>query len=156
MRDPAVVELLPGAADVLRELQSDGWALVVISNQSGVGRGLMTVGEMEAVHERFLELLRAADVEITASYFCPHRPDEHCQCRKPSPFQVQSAASEHSLELAKSWMMGDRKSDIECGRNAGCRTIWLSNPLFPVVDGLADFVARDWGEVRRILTEPSA
>jgi histidinol-phosphate phosphatase family protein len=151
MRDPALVELLPGAADVLWELARAGWILVVVSNQSGVGRGLIALAEMEAVQTRFLDVMRDAGVEIAATYFCVHRPDENCHCRKPSTFQVEQAAREHGLDLSKSWMIGDRRSDIQCGKNAGCRTIWLSNPLFPVVEGLADFVAQDWQQVRRIL-----
>jgi len=150
MRDPALVQVLPGAADLLRELAREGWALIVVSNQSGVGRGLITPAEMDAVQTRFLDVMREAGVEITASYFCLHRPDETCRCRKPSTFQVEQAAREHELDLSKSWMIGDRRSDIQCGKNAGCRTIWLLNPLFPVVEGLADFVAQDWTEVRRI------
>lgn len=153
LHDPALVELLPGAAEALRALVREGWQLVVVSNQSGVGRGLITPAEMDAVHARFLELLRAAGVEIAASYFCLHRPDENCQCRKPSPFQLQEAARELGLDLSQSWMIGDRRSDILCGKNAGCRTIWLENPLFPVVPGLAGFVAQDWRHARRILAE---
>jgi histidinol phosphatase-like enzyme len=94
-------------------------------------------------------------VPILATYFCLHRPDENCLCRKPSPFLPQLAAREHALDLSQSWMLGDRRSDVLCGNNAGCRTIWLSNPLFPVETGLADFVAQDWSDVRRILTESS-
>ena len=153
MRDPALVELLPGAADALRSLEAEGWALVVISNQSGVGRGLITPAEMDAVQARFLEVMRGAGVRITASYFCMHRPDENCRCRKPSLFHVEQAAREYGLDLPESWMIGDRHSDILCGKNAGCRTIWLSNPLFPVVPGVANFMARDWSEIRAILTK---
>jgi len=153
MRDPALVGLLPGAADALRASQAEGWALIVIGNQSGVGRGLITPVEMDAVQARFLEVMREAGVEITASYFCPHRPDENCSCRKPSVFHVEQAAREHELDLPGSWMIGDRRSDILCGKNAGCHTIWLANPLFPVVPGLADFVAGDWGEIRAILAQ---
>lgn len=144
MRDPALVQLLPGAAEELRGIVREGWVLVVVSNQSGVGRGLITPEEMQAVQVRFLEVLRNAGVEITASYFCPHRPDENCACRKPSPVPLRAAALEHDIDLAQSWMIGDRRSDILCGKNAGCRTIWLMNPLFPVVEGLADYVATDW------------
>ncbi len=153
MHDPALVELLPGAAEALRELAREGWLLIVVSNQSGVGRGLITPAEMDAVQSRFLETMRKAHVKITASYFCPHRPDENCHCRKPSALHLHEAAREYGLDLSKSWMIGDRRSDIQCGRNAGCRTIWLSNPLFPVVAGLADFVAQDWPAAQRILTE---
>jgi D-glycero-D-manno-heptose 1,7-bisphosphate phosphatase len=153
MHDPALVQLLPGAADVLREVSANGWALVIVSNQSGVGRGLITPAEMDAVQARFLETLRGTGVEITASYFCVHRPDENCHCRKPSVFHLERAAREFGIDLRSSWMIGDRRSDILCGKNAGCRTIWLSNPLFPVVEGLADFVAQDWPQARRILAE---
>src|SRR5438874_1506049 len=105
MHDPALVQLLPGAAGVLRALSEEGWALVVISNQSGVGRGLISKDEMQAVHARFLWFMREAGVVITASYFCIHRPDENCHCRKPAPFQLQLAAKEHELDLSRSWMI---------------------------------------------------
>lgn len=153
MRDPALVRLLPGAARALRDCAREGWALVVVSNQSGVGRALITPEEMDAVQARFVEVMRDAGVEIAASYFCVHRPDENCLCRKPSAFLIEQAAREHGLDLSKSWMIGDRSSDIQCGKNAGCRTIWLANPLFSVVEGLADFVAQDWLQVCEILAE---
>ena len=151
MHDPDLVQLLPGAAEALREFGSGGWALVVVSNQSGVGRGLITPAEMDAVQARFLDMMRRERAEITASYFCVHEPEANCLCRKPSAFHVQQAAREYGLDLSKSWMIGDRRSDILCGKNAGCRTIWLSNPLFPVAEGVADFVARDWSEARAIV-----
>jgi histidinol-phosphate phosphatase family protein len=151
MHDPALVQLLPDAAETLRAMVHDGWVLIVISNQSGVGRGLITPHEMDAVQQRFLEVMSGASVGITASYVCVHRPDDGCHCRKPSPFHVEQAAREHGLDLTQSWMIGDRRSDILCGKNAGCRTIWLSNPLYPVVEGVADFVARSWPEAQRIL-----
>lgn len=155
MRDPALIEMVPGAAAALRALTREGWVLVVVSNQSGVGRGLITVAEMAAVQNRVLDVLKREGVEIAASYFCIHRPDENCRCRKPSPYYLELAAREHDLDLAYSWMIGDRRSDIQAGSNAGCRTIWLVNPLFPVIDGLADFVAQDWSEAQRIVKENS-
>ena len=151
MHDPDLVQLLPGAAEALREFGSEGWALVVVSNQSGVGRGLITPAEMDAVHARFLDMMQREQAPINASYLCVHAPDETCHCRKPSAFHLEQAAREHGLDLSKSWMIGDRGSDILCGKNAGCRTIWLSNSLFPVPEGVADFVAQDWGEVRAIV-----
>jgi D-glycero-D-manno-heptose 1,7-bisphosphate phosphatase len=151
MHEPDLVELRPGAAEALRAFADEGWALVIVSNQSGVGRGLITAAEMDVVQTRFLEVMRGAGVTIAGSYFCPHRPDENCPCRKPSVFLVEQAARDHGLDLAESWMIGDRRSDILCGKNAGCRTIWLANPLFPVDEGLADFVAKDWGAARGIV-----
>src|SRR6185312_13878315 len=114
MRDPALVKLLPGAAEALKDLTAAGWILIVISNQSGVGRGLITPTEMEAVQSRFLDVMNEAGVKITASYFCTHRPDENCHCRKPSTFHLEEAAREFDIDLSQSWMIGDRRSDIVC------------------------------------------
>ena len=154
LHDPALVRLLPDAAETLRTLARDGWPLVVISNQSGVGRGLITPAQMEAVQAGFLEALRQAGVAIAASYVCRIGRMKTALAAKPSPFLVERAARELGLNLRESWMIGDRQSDIECGKNAGCRTIWLANPAFPVAGGLADFVARNWNEVRGVLANP--
>ena len=123
MRDPDEVHLITGAAEALRRLAAEGWLLVVISNQSGVGRGLISAAEMEAVQARFLELFRAEGVEITATYICPHAPDAGCECRKPSPYLLRKSAEEHGIDLAASWMIGDKGSDIDAGAAAGCRTV---------------------------------
>ena len=123
MRDPGDVYLIAGAAEALRRFAAEGWLLIVISNQSGVGRGFISVAEMEAVQSRFLELLRDEDVEITATYICPHAPDAGCECRKPSPYLLRKAAEEHGIDLAESWMIGDKESDVSAGAAAGCRTV---------------------------------
>jgi len=147
LSDPALVRLLPGAADALGALAAEGWKLIVISNQSGVGRGLITPQQMEAVQRRFLEVMRSHGIPITDSYVCAHTPEDHCQCRKPSPYFVERAALEHALDLGASWMIGDREGDILSGRNAGCSTIWLRNSMFPVAADLPTFVANDWNAV---------
>lgn len=149
--NPSDVELLPGAAEALRGIQTAGWILIVVSNQSGVGRGLITSDQMDAVQRRFIELLAAERITIAASYFCVHSPEVACVCRKPSPYHLQLAAREHALDLTKSCMIGDRESDLLCGKNAGCRTIWLENPEFAVAPGLPDFVVTDWAGVTRLL-----
>src|SRR5580704_1427696 len=105
MHDPALVQLLPGAAETLLAMERAGWKLIVVSNQSGVGRGLITPAEMDAVQARFLDMMRRERAEITASYFCVHEPDANCHCRKPSTFHVEQAAREHGLDLSKSWMI---------------------------------------------------
>src|SRR3569833_515964 len=139
MRDPDDVVLLPGAAEALRALEAAGWTLIVVSNQSGVGRGLIAPAEMDAVQARFTELMCAGGVRITASYLCSHHPDEDCGSRKPGALHLEQAAREYGIDLRQSWMVGDRESDILCGKNAGCRTIWLRNTGFPVNAGLADY-----------------
>ena len=152
MRDPEDVKALPGAIEALAGLAEAGWKLIVISNQSGVGRGLMSLDQMEAVQNRFLELMASSGISITASYLCPHRPDEGCECRKPSDFFLRQAAREHDIDLNLSWMAGDREADILCGRSAGCSTIWLRNELFPVAGDLPTFIASDWSEIGEKLT----
>lgn len=151
--DPALVRVLPGAAAALAAFASQGWKLIVVSNQSGVGRGLITPRQMEEVQRRFLEVMQRNGVPITASYVCTHAPEECCECRKPSPFLLRRAAAEHALDLSASWMIGDREGDILCGRNAACSTIWLRNDMFSVPEDLPDFIANDWSEIQRKLGE---
>jgi D-glycero-D-manno-heptose 1,7-bisphosphate phosphatase len=152
MRDPNDVVLLPGAAEALRAIEAAGWILIVVSNQSGVGRGLIAQAEMDAVQARFLDLMRAAEVSITASYLCAHHPGEDCGCRKPGVLHLQQAAREHGIDLRESWMVGDRESDILCGKNAGCRTIWLRNSEFPPDAGVADYEADGLTSIPAILS----
>jgi D-glycero-D-manno-heptose 1,7-bisphosphate phosphatase len=151
LSDPELVRLLPGVAEALAALASEGWKLIVVSNQSGVGRGLIAPHQMEAVQGRFLELMQSNGIPVTGSYFCMHTPEDRCRCRKPSPFLLERAAIEQSLDLGASFMIGDREGDILCGRNAGCSTIWLRNDRFPVADDLPTFVANDWSEIYREL-----
>lgn len=151
LADPALVRPLPGAVDALAALASEGWKLIVVSNQSGVGRGLIAPDQMEAVQRRFLDLMQSNGVPIADSYLCTHTPEDRCQCRKPSPFFLQRAAAEHGLDLSASYMIGDREGDILCGRNAGCSTIWLRNDMFPVPKDLPTLIANDWSEIHRNL-----
>jgi len=115
-RDPALVEALPGAIDMLLGIQATH-ALVIISNQSGIARGLITQAEADA---RVVELFAAEGVTFAGSYYCPHAPDAGCRCRKPAPGLLQDAARDLGLELASSIMIGDKPSDVEAGRAAGC------------------------------------
>ncbi|HEU4611138.1 MAG TPA: HAD family hydrolase [Kofleriaceae bacterium] len=144
-RDPERVELVAGAADALRELQR-GHALVIVSNQSGIGRGLIREHEAVAVHERVIALFRAAGVTFAGAYYCPHAPDDRCRCRKPAPGLIEDAARELDLDVSRSFMIGDKPSDLEAGRAAGCRYLIRFGPD---EDG-AEASARcdDWSEVR--------
>jgi histidinol-phosphate phosphatase family protein len=148
LSDPEKVRLLPDAAETLAWLQSQGWKLFIVSNQSGVGRGFITPERMNAVQSRFLEVMRSRGVEMSASYLCVHSPDEECECRKPSDYFLRRAAKEFEIDLGASWMIGDREGDILCGRNAGCSTIWLRNGLFTVPDHLPTLAVDNWLEIR--------
>jgi histidinol-phosphate phosphatase family protein len=118
-RDPDQVELMAGAADALRALQQH-WLLVVVSNQSGIGRGLITEAEARAVHDRFVARFAAEGISFAGFYYCPHPPDAGCRCRKPAPGLVHDASAALGIELASSVMIGDKSSDLDAGRAAGC------------------------------------
>jgi D-glycero-D-manno-heptose 1,7-bisphosphate phosphatase len=119
-RDPAQVRLRQGIAASMAEARRRGYALVVISNQSGVGRGILKPDDVVATHARMVELLAAAGVWLDASYYCLHHPDAGCACRKPGIAMLVRASVELGLRLSESLMIGDKESDLEAGRRAGC------------------------------------
>ncbi len=122
LSDPQGVEVLPGAATGMRKLSSMGFGLVVITNQSAIGRGLFDRARLDAIHQRMRELLAAEGVSLDGIYFCPHRPDENCTCRKPKPGLLELAARELQFDPENSFVMGDKACDIELGQRAGAKT----------------------------------
>jgi histidinol-phosphate phosphatase family protein len=154
-RDPDKVWLVPGAATALARLRGAGFALVLISNQSGMGRGLITQREAELVHERMIAVLADSGVRLDGVYYCPHAPDAGCGCRKPAPGLVRDAASRLGIDLGRSFMVGDKPGDIEAGRRAGCRTVQLTadrwhGPCEPPPDA----VAADWDQAVAFILGP--
>ncbi len=123
LSDPDDIELLPGVPAALRRLQTAGLAVVVVSNQSGVGRGWFPLARVHAVMARLRELLRAAGAEPDAIWFCPHRPEDGCSCRKPGTALLERAAEDLQLSLSHSFMVGDKRLDAETGRRAGGRGV---------------------------------
>lgn len=126
--------LVPGAAEAIVRLQGAGWVPIVITNQSGIGRGVFTEGDLAAVHSRMVELLGARGAVLAGIYYCPHAPSAHCDCRKPAPGLVARAAREQGIDVAASWFVGDKPSDVECGHAAGCRAIAVLSGLETVYD----------------------
>jgi D-glycero-D-manno-heptose 1,7-bisphosphate phosphatase len=123
LSDPAGVELLPGAAEGLRRMQSLGFGLAVLSNQSGIGRGYFDHGSVEACNRRLAELLAEHGVTVDGFYYCPHGPEEGCSCRKPGPGLMERAARELEFDPGRSWMIGDKCADMGLGRATGAGTI---------------------------------
>jgi D-glycero-D-manno-heptose 1,7-bisphosphate phosphatase len=119
LADPADLELLPRTAEALRRLRAAGFPIVVVSNQSGVGRGLFPLRRVYEAMARLRAMLREARAEPDAIYFCPHRPDAGCRCRKPGTLLLERAADDLGLSLARSIMIGDKLLDAETGRHAG-------------------------------------
>jgi len=120
---PDELRLIPGAGEALRELRGIGLGLVVLTNQSPIGRGMLTVAELEEIHERLGELLAALGVRLDGIEFCPHRPDEGCPCRKPGTLMVERAAAALGFDPGAAWLVGDHGSDLRLGRAVGARTI---------------------------------
>ena len=129
---------LPNALAALRLLASCPWPIVIISNQSPIGRGLITRLQLDEIHRRMLARIRRAGGRIDGIYICPHRPDEGCACRKPAPGLLYQAAAEMTLDLAASLMIGDSLSDVQTARAAGVVPVLLRNGGFPHAAGGAE------------------
>lgn len=126
---------LPGVIEALRQLQHKGYLLVVITNQSAVARGLCAEADVLALHERMRTVLREQGIELAGIYHCPHHPQgsvpryaRACPCRKPEPGMILRAAQEHGIDLARSFLVGDKISDLEAGRAAGIPSLYLVVP----------------------------
>ena len=139
--DPALVSVFPGVAEALGKLKTAGFAIAIVSNQSGIGRGLITEAQYRAVQAEFLR--QAGEGLIDACYFCPDPPGTGSTRRKPEPGMVLEAARDLGLLLARSWLVGDKSSDIECGRRAGLRTILVLTGYGALQNCQPDFTVAD-------------
>lgn len=126
LSDPGGVELLPGAAEAIERVAQAGYGVVVVTNQSGVGRGYFTLEDVGKVHARMLELLGPAAARIEKIYVCPHGPGEECACRKPRTGLLEQAARELGLDTARSVVVGDKAADVELARRAGAAAVLVT------------------------------
>jgi len=113
------LKLFPFTDEAVRTLKNKGYLVIVITNQSGIGRGMYTEGDMHSIHD---EIQRRLTKPVDGFYFCPHRPNESCNCRKPGLGMIESACSDFNIDLAESWMIGDKDLDVQTGHNAGIRS----------------------------------
>lgn len=119
------LRILPGVAEGIALLNQTGFLVIVASNQRCVAKGLITTQSLESMHRRMCDLLAKAGATIDGLYYCPHEKEINCSCRKPRPGMLLSAASAHGIDLKASWMIGDSGTDVETGKNAGCKTAHL-------------------------------
>jgi D-glycero-D-manno-heptose 1,7-bisphosphate phosphatase len=116
-------QIFPYAAESIRELNRADIPVIVVTNQSGIARNIFPESLVHEVHKKMVAELAAGGAWIDAIYFCPHKSEDACECRKPNPGLLQRAAREHSLDLTSSWVVGDRYADLEMGHAAGSRGI---------------------------------
>lgn len=156
------LKLVPAAPPALRALQENGFLLFVVSNQPSMAKGKVSQLDLDSVRAAFETRMSESGVRLTGSYYCLHHPhgvvpeySVACNCRKPSPFFLFTAAGAHGLDLARSWMVGDRDTDIECGKAAGVATIQVQPDHAGAMAGRAtpDHRAATIGEAAAIILQ---
>jgi D-glycero-D-manno-heptose 1,7-bisphosphate phosphatase len=150
--DPKQVRVFKGVPEALDRLKQCGYKIIVITNQSGIGRGFFTVEQYRAVEG---EVLRQIGPDlIDATYFCPDVPGQLSKCRKPAPGMILDAARDHHVDLARSFFIGDKEIDAECGHNAGLRTIRVRTGFDKRTEGSsADWIAEDISAAIKIVVD---
>ncbi len=133
LRDPAQLQLFAGAADALVRLREAGFALIVVTNQSGIARGYLSEDDLGRIHAELERQLAAGGSHLDGIYFSPFHPSvgdppyrRSSDCRKPEPGMLLRAAREHSLDLGASWIIGDTERDLEAGTRVGCRAVLVA------------------------------
>ncbi len=133
LADPDKVQLMPGVVEGLKLLQNFDFKLIIVSNQSGIARNILTHEQVNLVNDKLLELLLKEGIKIEDVLYCPYHPEfsskDEINCRKPSPKMIFDAAEKYNINLKKSYMVGDSVSDIECGNNAGTKSVLVKTTL---------------------------
>lgn len=127
--DPKKFDLYPWVPEELAKLKAKGYLLIIVSNQSGIARGLITWEQLNQIHKKMNEILaQKVKIKIDSYQVCPHHPDEGCECRKPKAKLFLAAAQAFNIDLTQSYMIGDRQSDMDAGKNAGVKKAILVKP----------------------------
>jgi D-glycero-D-manno-heptose 1,7-bisphosphate phosphatase len=135
------IELFPDSIEALRELAALDYGVILITNQAGIAEGRIDEEEFQRIHKIVLDRLAPSGIKILKTYMCPHGPEAGCDCRKPKATMILRAAEEFDIDLANSWMVGDRQSDIMAGINAGTKTILVKTANVPVTAPEATYTA---------------
>jgi D-glycero-D-manno-heptose 1,7-bisphosphate phosphatase len=150
--DPKQVRVFDGVSDALRRLRAKGYKVIVITNQSGIGRGFFTLDQYRVVEAESLRQIGPRLIDAT--YFCPDAPGNRSKCRKPAPGMILEAARDHAVDLSRSFMIGDKEIDAECAHNAGTRAIRVRTGFDKNTEGSsADWVAEDLVQAAKIIVD---
>jgi len=147
----AEFSFLPGSKAAIKELTVNGFALFIVTNQSIIHRKMVPLTTVNTIHQKMTRAIESAGGAVKDIFFCPHTPDQNCDCRKPKPGLIQMARKAYDIDLGTSFMVGDSAKDIECGKNAGCRFTLLvktgsghlSEQILREKNRLPDHVAKD-------------
>lgn len=123
---PDNFHLMPSVPEAISLLNSYGFKVILVTNQSGLARGLFDEKALEQIHNKMHDVLKKYSAHIDAVYYCPHHPDDNCDCRKPGTALFRKAAAEHGLDLAASYVIGDTQMDIGAGKALGCKTVLVT------------------------------
>ena len=122
-------KFIPKAKKAIKALTDAGWIIIIISNQAGIGKGIMSAQAVEEVNTRMIYEIERNGGRVKALYYCPHKPDDGCECRKPKPGMVIRAAREFGIKPSESYLVGDNITDIQAGMQVGCKTILVKTGL---------------------------
>jgi D-glycero-D-manno-heptose 1,7-bisphosphate phosphatase len=128
LSDPNGLELIPTVAEGIKRLNDAKLTVIVVTNQSGVGRGYFTEETLKTVHDRLRKILASHGAKIDDIFYCPHRPDEGCKCRKPAPGMLIQAKDKHGFDLTRSFVIGDRMMDVGMAHAVGAKGILVPEP----------------------------
>ena len=132
------LEILPNVGKNIKLINDQGFLVIVITNQSAIGRKLTSTNEVELIHDSLQKYLKKWNAKIDAFYYCPHHPKDNCDCRKPKSSLLIQAANDFNIDLKNSWMIGDHDRDIQSGLNVGCNSIKVTpeNPFEKIISDI--------------------
>lgn len=151
LNDPAEIEYLPGTFEALKLISESGYLIIIVTNQSGIPRGLISEPQLRSIHEKIQSDFKQKKLHITEFYHAPHLPNSDHPWRKPNPGMLLQAAKDHNLDLSRCWMIGDKDVDVMAGRNAGASTILYGCPVTQYQQINSTHQASHWDEVSRLI-----
>lgn len=155
LSDHSQVELIPNAASGLKKLKEMGLGLLVVTNQAGIGRGYYSLDDLKLIHKRMADLLAKEGVILDGIYFCPHKPDDNCSCRKPKLGLIEKASKEHNFDPKECFVIGDKALDIKLGEAMGATTFLVRTGYGAEVEKekkvKPDYIVNDLIEVAGII-----
>lgn len=123
--NPQNFQMYPGVGEGIKKLQESAFKIIVITNQSGIARGFFSEKTLEEIHRRMIKELLAKGASVDAIYYCPHHPEDNCDCRKPKTGLFEKAVKDHGIDVFKSYLIGDRMLDVEAGHKMGLKTVLI-------------------------------